>query len=509
MKKFILILFVFVISKINLQAQLVVQDSVAASILANQITGGGVAISNISHTPLDSVTMGAFSCSGACNIGLSSGIILTSGSSSVAGQPNYGTGQGFSIGSNLFDLDLYNLSPGTTLADICILEFDFVAVSDTVQFNYVFGSEEYSDYVGSALNDIFGFFISGPGITGNQNIALVPGTTLPIAINNVNNGQSPAGTPPTGPCMNCAYFLDNTLNAYTTAYDGLTTVLTATGGGLQPGQTYHLKLAIADAIDHVFDSGVFLEAGSFIASGPVAMYAGGQRLSSNTVQLCAGSSISLSAPAGFSYAWNTGATTQSISVSQAGSYSVTITGSNSNYTVTSPIINFVVNPNTVPVPVLTQNVNTILSSVNQPIYNYSWTYNGSPVPGANNSTLAFSQTGCYEITVEDPSTGCFMSSDSICVTPTGLNQIENNFIIQFFPNPVNDRLTVNYPAFNNDLVFKIHSLTGKVIIEKTVPANSISQVIDMNKIAQGFYIYSLENNNTIVQSGKLTVIKQQ
>ncbi|MEP7171315.1 MAG: choice-of-anchor L domain-containing protein [Bacteroidota bacterium] len=296
-----------------------VNNVVTPATLVNTIAAGGIAVSNISYTGAQ-LANGIFLCTGNCNLGISGGILLTSGSSLIAAAPNTGTGQGIDVGLG-GDTDLTTLTTGTTY-DACVLEFDFIAVSDTAIFNYVFASDEYSDYVGTAFNDVFGFFISGPGILGKQNIALIPGTTMPVAINNVNNGF--AMGIPTGPCENCAYFYDNVIDTFTTAYDGLTTVLTATAANIQPGQTYHLKLAIADVGDHVFDSGVFLEAGSFRIAGPPAMFVGGNRVSGNTVHICQGSSISLSVPAGFSYLWSTGETTQTISVNTAGTYNLTL-----------------------------------------------------------------------------------------------------------------------------------------------------------------------------------------
>ena len=134
---------------------------------------------------------------------------------------------------------------------------------------YVFGSEEYNEYVGSAFNDIFGFFVNGPKPDGGsyvfENIALVPGTEVPIAINNVNLGWAMAGSPPPGPGVNGEYFVDNT-SGLTIQYDGFTTVLEAKVAVI-PGETYHFKLAIADAGDGIYDSGVLLESGSFKSQG--------------------------------------------------------------------------------------------------------------------------------------------------------------------------------------------------------------------------------------------------
>ncbi|MBK7148351.1 MAG: choice-of-anchor L domain-containing protein [Bacteroidetes bacterium] len=144
-----------------------------------------------------------------------------------------------------------------------MLEFDLQVLSDSVEFKYSFGSEEYLEWVSAGYNDVFAFYISGPGIAGQQNIALVPGTATPVSIDNVND------------ISNSAYYVDNgdgftapqNGSNYYIQYDGFTTVLTAKRKNLQPCQTYHLRLAIADAGDGILDSGVFLEANSLTSNG--------------------------------------------------------------------------------------------------------------------------------------------------------------------------------------------------------------------------------------------------
>ena len=98
----------------------------------------------------------------------------------------------------------------SSINDVCILEFDFVAVGDSISFNYAFGSNEYLTYVNTTYNDIFAFFLSGPGISGPYaspaafpdgaiNIAQVPGSNppLPITVSSVNN------------VTNTEYYIDN------------------------------------------------------------------------------------------------------------------------------------------------------------------------------------------------------------------------------------------------------------------------------------------------------------
>jgi gliding motility-associated-like protein len=311
----------------NTFGQLAVTQGVVPATLVNTILGAGVQVSNITYTGAVAAR-GTFTCGGGCNVGFTSGILLTSGSASIAGAVNTGTGQGQDNGLGTTDPLLNTLTTGQT-QDVCVLEFDFSVASDSVAFRYIFASDEYSDYALTACNDVFGFFISGPGIVGQKDIALIPGTSTPITINNLNNGNSPAGIAPTGPCNSCAYFRDNTFNTYTTAYDGLTTALVA-GSRVEPCETYHIKLSIADVCDGIFDSGVFLEANSFASVGQIQLFANGvAQPNSSTVYACTGTSVTLSVNPGPTYAWNSGATTQSIVVNEAnilpnGDYSCTV-----------------------------------------------------------------------------------------------------------------------------------------------------------------------------------------
>jgi hypothetical protein len=255
-----LILLAFLIYSTNqIKAQLVVNHNYTPSQLVSQILlGSGITVSNITYTG-DTGAIGYF-IGTSSNIGLPSGVIMCTGDIFNAVD---------SVGSNVGgtdwmlpgDPDLTNLCGCGTTNDACILEFDFVPTGDTVKFNYVFGSEEYPEFVGS-FNDIFAFFISGPGIVGAPNIALIPNTTTAVSIDSVNNGVGYCpGTPPTGPCQNCQYYIDN-CNGMTVNYPGFTTPFTAQHWVI-PCQTYHIKIAIADAVDGVYDSGVFLEQGSF------------------------------------------------------------------------------------------------------------------------------------------------------------------------------------------------------------------------------------------------------
>ena len=114
----------------------------------------------------------------------------------------------------------------------------------------------------------FAFFISGPGIAGQQNIALLPNGQT-VEIDNVHSAGSNVNGNSFGP-VNQQFYVNNT-NGNTIQYDGFTSVLTAESS-VTCGETYHLIIAIADAGDEIFDSGIFLEANSLESNSPIDLF---------------------------------------------------------------------------------------------------------------------------------------------------------------------------------------------------------------------------------------------
>ncbi|MBK9798913.1 MAG: choice-of-anchor L domain-containing protein [Bacteroidetes bacterium] len=231
------------------KAQLIVNTTQTPLQMAQKIAGQGVKILNPTIV-CGANGYGSYTAT-ATNLGSNAGVILTSGLAADAIGPNNVGNKSVQVGT-AGDPQL-NAVTGRTTFDACTFEFDIIPEGDTLKFDYVFASEEYPEWVNSQFNDVFGFFISGPGIVGSKNIAIIPGGA-PCTINTVNNG-----TNNTGPCTNCAYYVDNqTVPGQTIQYDGFTKNLTAISA-VQPCQTYHLKLVIADASDRKWDSGVFIE----------------------------------------------------------------------------------------------------------------------------------------------------------------------------------------------------------------------------------------------------------
>jgi hypothetical protein len=243
----------------GLSTQNLSPPTLTAGDLAATIIGLGVTIQNVTFTG-SNLAAGTFQ-GGTGIIGFESGIVLSSGNMNSVVGPNLDDAISTVNGTGS-DPDLQGLIPGYTVHDSCALEFDFSCpTTQILTFQFVFASDEYNEWVNSAFNDVFGFFVNG------QNIAIVPGTSgTPVSINNVNCNNP--YNPPSG--SHCSQFVNNDLSdgggTVNTEMDGLTLLFSATVA-VNPGLN-HIKLAIADAGDEVLDSNVFIRAGSLVCGNP-------------------------------------------------------------------------------------------------------------------------------------------------------------------------------------------------------------------------------------------------
>lgn len=213
-------------------SQLAIDTAASAEQLAKSIVDASFNVSNIKLKCAKSAVAKFTSTS---TLGFEKGIILTTGLATNAIGPNNNVRASYNNGTP-GDAQLDSVLGAPTF-DGCALEFDFVPTCDRFKMRYVFGSEEYPAYIsGGTFADFFAFFISGPGIKGNRNIAL-----------NAKDGGSD-------------YFIDNA-NGTALQYNGYTKPLTA-ALNVTSSSTYHLKIVIADVNDGSYDSGVFIEDGS-------------------------------------------------------------------------------------------------------------------------------------------------------------------------------------------------------------------------------------------------------
>lgn len=229
-----------------LHSQLVVNSGVTPTQLVSGFIGPGLTVSNI-NLNCAAGAYATFSNGNTTNLGITTGSIFTTGLAVGTIGPNNVPNYSVINGTYVSDPDLTFIEPLAT-NDPCILTFNVIPSCSTLTIRFVFGSEEYPEWVSQGFNDAFGFFITGPNPSGpaynGYNIARLPNST-PVSIDNVNAS------------FNSTYYVNN-VGGPTIQYDGMTTVITS-NLAVVPCSTYMFKIAIADAGDYIYDSGVFIE----------------------------------------------------------------------------------------------------------------------------------------------------------------------------------------------------------------------------------------------------------
>jgi len=252
------------------------------------------------------------------------GIILSTGKINNAPGPNiYLSDDGGGIGWN-GDSDLNDALGLSNTFNATILEFDFIPLGNRISFDYIFSSEQYLTNPSSNqcnYTDGFAFLLKRNGETNYQNLAVVPGTNIPVKVNTVR------GSGTICPPANQAYFDAFNDTNHPTNFNGQTKILKAESDVI-PGETYHIKLVIADEGNYRFDSAIFLGGGSF----NFGIDLGDDRLIATGNPLCPSETLTVDATqagaTGYQWFRNTnpipGATNPTYTITSAGDYTVNI-----------------------------------------------------------------------------------------------------------------------------------------------------------------------------------------
>lgn len=312
-------------------AQQLVQNVLVNSSCANvsnfSISGGAFGTGENSYGYFNAGTSG---------FPLANGVVLSTC------RANYVPGPNSSILSDnapdwLGDSDLAQALNISNISNATILEFDFVPLTSTFSFDYIFASEEYHDTASCTYSDGFAFLLKVAGSSDPyQNLALVPNTTTPVKVTTVHP-DIPGGCGP----ENEAYFGSfNSVNSPTN-FNGQTVVMTALGNVI-PGTTYHIKLVIADETNPQYDSAIFLGGNSF----NIGVNIGPDKLIATGNPICQGETIVLNGTVSGSntYQWFKdglpllGETNSTYTVSSAGSYKVEVILSGTVCTTTGEVV---------------------------------------------------------------------------------------------------------------------------------------------------------------------------
>ncbi len=492
MKK-IPLLLVLMMCVLNSFAQLIITPAtLPVDNVQNILTGTGVNISNVQFTgninSLGVFATGSFST----GLGLSRGLVLSTGMiSTIADSSSHFSSTNSECGS---DPQLANLSTNT-VNDAAVLEFDFIPSSDSIEFRYVFASEEYPEYVGAGTNDVFGFFLSGTnpagGVYANFNLATIPNTNLPISINTVNNST------------HSEYYVNNTNNSRI-VFDGMTVVLTAKAR-VVPCESYHVKIAIGDVTDRIYDSGVFLEAYSFSSNG--GSFRSG--VVSHDTAICSGNSVhelSLSNNTGPIVRWESSVfpfTTWNPIEDTSAIYNPGILTETTVFhaVVQSPCSQVSSRTATIlvdsmPIPNFSFSASGLnVEFINESAYAVSYIWNfgtESAISTEMNPTYIFDQPGQYNVELTAKNGRCVASySQIIVLTGDDLEEFSDIFTC-LYPNPTKGKVYIKLDNKNSaDVNYNVIDILGKTVLSNSITGKEKFLELDLSHIAKGTYVVHL------------------
>ena len=498
---FLSLFFLQASAQLDVDTTLTPQQAVEDIFLSNGIFISNVTCNGVAANTLNA-GVGTFVSNGS-GLGIESGLILSTGETIGAEGDNLMGSTANAVTNGVQnDTDIALLVSGQSY-DGAILEFDFIATGDSMDFVYVFGSDEYEEFVGSAFNDVFGFFVSGPGISGPfwnaaVNIALIPGTNDPVAINTVNS------------FVNSEYFVVNT-GQIQAQYDAYTTPLHACIGGLQIGEAYHIKLAIADVSDYMLDSGVFLSGNSFVQActdqsredecllceimGHVTYTEEcGTLVLSNTSQInlattgCRyeiGNDVILpSCDGNIEYTFDAPGTYTIKLIYEVGDFYSTFTIGDVYVSTTPPAQ-----------PVIQQTGTTLSISNAEPETNDQWYLNGTAIPGATSQTYDALESGAYHVTAVN---GCLSTSTTFNAIVSGLQESAQHSM-RIYPNPAEGMFTISYAAGTDQI--QVLDLAGRTVFASTNNGKNSESIT----LSPGVYTV-ITCNNTGISNGIEKVI---
>lgn len=204
---------------------------------------------------------------------------------------------------------------------------------------------------------------------------------------------------------------------------------------------------------------------------------------SGPLDFCIGDSVVLTSSTSDSYNWSTSATTQSITIYNSSTITVSIFDNTGCSSTSNPIsVNAFSLP---PIPTITASGNTLTSSS---ATGNQWYLNETIITGATNQSYIATENGNYSVEVTN-SNNCKSISEQFNYGLTEINENYFNTNISVYPNPSSGLVYLDIDGTSITEI-KVLNLMGKIIYKSDEKVSSI----DLFEKPKGIYLLLLTYN---------------
>lgn len=231
------------------------------------------------------------------------------------------------------------------------------------------------------------------------------------------------------------------------------------------------------------------------SSIPLTVVANPTASVTGSTAVCIGSSATLTATGGGTYAWNTAATTAGINITPSSTTTYTVTVTNANGCTATATGTITVNPNPA-TPIITQSGNTLNATAG--FATYQWYQTGNLIPGATSASFSPASDGVYTVVVTDTNS-CTSASGDFDYRAVGIAGPRDSFgDAQVFPNPSQGSFSVLLNLDKGrELTFVVTDVVGHVLLQRTVKASvgPWEEKIALDQVAKGVYLLQVRSGS--------------
>ncbi|MFN4123456.1 MAG: GEVED domain-containing protein [Flavobacteriales bacterium] len=221
---------------------------------------------------------------------------------------------------------------------------------------------------------------------------------------------------------------------------------------------------------------------------------------SGLVTFCEGENVTLTAATGFNgYIWSDGTVSNSLTVSQSGTYSVVAITPDGCVAVSEDIVVIEIDA---PVPSFTYSQTTgytvQFSNTTQFGNSYVWNFGGGNTSTQENPSFTFPFDGTYPVTLTvTNSCGTASVTVNVVVEKLSVREIDGLSNFEVFPNPAQGSFQIKFETNKpKQIRIRLMNALSQTVSDKSVTVNGqYFEPFNIRNLASGVYILSLEESS--------------